>query len=140
MQIRAFTFADYQAAHALWSAAEALCLNESDTPDAIEAFLARNPGFSAVAVDSAGVVVGAILCGHNGRAGSINHLAVAKAHRGQGLGRRPVEYAFARLAEAKIPWCNIFVYNDNHGSNQFWLKNGCTDPSTWRVLQKHVRA
>lgn len=139
IQLRAFTTADYEAAWRLWSSIEGLGLNESDTPEAIGAFLDRNPGFSAVAVDPSGTVVGTILCGHNGRAGSINHLAVAPAQRGQGLGKRLVEYAFARLAEAKIPRCNIFVYNDNHGGNDFWLKNGWNDPATWRVLQKHVR-
>ncbi len=138
--VRAFTFTDYAAAHALWSSIEGMGLNESDTPEAIGIFLDRNPGFSAVALDSAGAVIGTILCGHNGRAGSINHLAVAKTHRSLGLGSRLVEYAFARLAEANIPRCNIFVYNDNHGGNNFWLKNGWVDPNTWRVLQKHVRA
>lgn len=139
IQLRAFMIADYEAAHRLWTSIEGLGLNESDTPEAISAFLDRNPGFSAVALDASGAVVGTILCGHNGRAGSINHLAVTPAHRGQGLGKRLVEYAFARLAEANIPRCNIFVYNDNHGGNDFWLKTGWNDPTTWRVLQKHVR-
>lgn len=138
IQLRAFTIADYESAHRLWSSIEGLGLNESDTPEAIAAFLDRNPGFSAVATDPSGMVIGTILCGHNGRAGSINHLAVAPAHRGQGFGKRLVEYVFARLAEANIPRCNIFVYNDNHGGNDFWLKTGWNDPTTWRVLQKRV--
>lgn len=138
IHIRAFTAGDYEAAYRLWSSIEGLGLNESDTPEAIRAFLDRNPGFSAVAIDPSGAIVGTILCGHNGRAGSINHLAVAHAHRRQGLGARLVEYAFARLAEADIPRCNIFVYNDNHGGNDFWLKAGWNDPTTWRVLQKRV--
>jgi len=138
IQLRAFAIADYEAAHRLWSSIEGLGLNESDTPEAINAFLDRNPEFSAVAVDQSGLIIGTILCGHNGRAGSINHLAVAQAHRGQGLGTRLVEYALSKLAEANIPRCNIFVYNDNHGGNDFWLKTGWNDPTTWRVLQKRV--
>lgn len=140
ISIRSFIASDYPAAHALWSAIEGLGLNESDTPEAIGIFLERNPSFSAVAVDASGAVVGTILCGHNGRAGSITHLAVAKACRGQRLGTQLVNFALARLAEAKIPRCNIFVYNDNHGGNAFWFKSGWNDPSTWRVLQKHVYA
>lgn len=138
IHIRAFTADDYEAAYRLWSSIEGLGLNESDTPEAINTFLDRNPGFSAVAIDPSGTVVGTVLCGHNGRAGSINHLAVAHAHRRQGLGARLVEYAFVRLADADIPRCNIFVYNDNHGGNDFWLKTGWNDPTTWRVLQKRV--
>lgn len=135
---RAFTSEDYQPAVDLWSRIEGLGLNESDTPEAISAFLARNPGFSAIATDALGDVVGTVLCGHNGRAGFIQHLAVAVEYRGLGIAKRLLDYAFERLAEANIPRCNIFVYNDNHQSNSFWLNNGWADPTTWRVLQKHI--
>lgn len=140
IEIRPFTVTDYEAAHALWSAIEGIGLNESDTLEAVSAFLARNPGFSAVAVNSDRAIIGTILCGHNGRAGAIYHLAVAKPHRNQGLAKRLITFAFAKLHEAKIPRCNIFVYNNNHGGNDFWLKNGWIDPKTWRVLQKHVQS
>lgn len=136
IQIRPFTRTDYQDALALWQTIEGLGLNESDTPEAIGAFLDRNPEFSAVAIDGKSAIIGTVLCGHNGRAGSINHLAVAPAHRGRGLGTRLVAYALGRLAQANIPRCNIFVYNDNKDGNQFWLRSGWNDPTTWRVLQK----
>ena len=68
----------------------------------------------------------------------VQDLAVAQQHRGSGLAKRLLDYAFERLAAANIPRCNIFVYNDNHEGNAFWLKNGWADPGTWRVLQKHV--
>lgn len=136
--VRVFTVDDYQSAFELWSRIDGLGFNESDTVEAISAFLQRNPGFSAVAIDSASKVVGTVLCGHNGRAGSIQHLAVDVAYRRQGLAKRLLDYAFARLAEACIPRCNIFVYNVNHQGNDFWLNNEWADPTTWRVLQKHV--
>lgn len=138
--IRPFVAADYERALQFWSTIEGLGLNESDTPEAIAAFIDRNPGFSAIALSSGDGVVGTILCGHNGRAGSINHLAVTKAYRGRGLGKRLVAFAFAKLAAANIPRCNIFVYNDNQEGNQFWLGSGWSDPTSWRVLQKHVKA
>lgn len=138
--VRAFAIDDYQAAVEFWSRIEGLGLNESDTLEAISTFLERNPDFSAVAIDSEGDLVGTVLCGHNGRAGSIQHLAVAEGYRRRGLARRLLEYAFARLAEARIPRCNVFVYNDNNQGNSFWLKSGWADPTTWRVLQKHVPA
>jgi ribosomal protein S18 acetylase RimI-like enzyme len=139
IQIREFVAADYESAVDFWSTVEGITLNESDSKDAIVTFLNRNPGFSAIATDDSGEVVGAVLCGHNGRAGSLYHLAVAKELRGQGLGRRLVEYCFSRLAEANIPRCNIFVYADNEIGNRFWLKGGWNDPTTWKVLQKHVK-
>ncbi|WP_161489981.1 GNAT family N-acetyltransferase [Acidihalobacter prosperus] len=131
-------FEDYEQAIQLWSGIEGIGLNESDTPEAIQAFLERNPGFSAVATAESGKVVGTILCGHNGRAGSIQHLAVVPEYRRQGIARQLLEYAYTHLASAKIPRCNIFVYNDNQHGNHFWLNNGWVDPTTWRVLQKRI--
>lgn len=134
--LREFIAADYPSALALWSSIEGLGLNESDTQEAVEAFLGRNPGFSVVALGTEGEIIGAVLCGHNGRAGSLHHLAVAHAHRRRGLGGALVEFCFARLADAGIPRCNVFVYSDNDEGNAFWLVNGWNDPSTWKVLQK----
>lgn len=135
--IRPFSITDYRGAHALWLSTAGLGLTESDTEEAISDFLQRNSGFSAVA-EANGVIVGSVLCGHNGRMGSLHHLAVAENSRRQGIGRALVDYALAKLATAKIPRCNIFVYNDNVKGNDFWLANGWIDPTTWRVLQKRV--
>jgi putative acetyltransferase len=82
IQIREFVAADYERAVDFWSTTEGITLNESDTKEAVAAFLDRNPSVSAIATDSAGEVVGAVLCGHNGRAGSLYHLAVAMELRG----------------------------------------------------------
>ena len=136
--IRPFTASDVERALKLWSGIEGLGLTESDTEEAIELFLKRNPGFSAIATTTTNDVIGAVLCGHNGRAGFFYHLAVAESHRGRGIGTRLVDFCFARLAEATIPRCNIFVYTANHSGNQFWLRNGWNDPTTWKVFQKHV--
>ena len=137
--IREFLISDYEDAVTFWSDIEGISLNESDTKEAIASFLERNLGFSAITTDEYGAVIGAVLCGHNGRAGSLNHLAVAPEYRGKGLGRQLIQFCFTKLAAAKIPRCNIFVYTDNHIGNKFWLDNEWNDPSTWKVLQKHVR-
>jgi ribosomal protein S18 acetylase RimI-like enzyme len=131
--------ADYEAAVTLWLAIEGLHLNESDTPEAVTALLERNPGFSAVALDGEKIIA-AVLCGHNGRAGQLYHLAVAKRHRGRGVGQALVDYCFRKLSAAGIPRCNIFVYSNNDQGNHFWLKNGWIDPATWKVMQKLVES
>ena len=138
VQIRVFTLADYPWALDLWTRIEGLGLTESDAPAAVAAFLDRNPAFSAVAVSDAGDVVGAVLWGHNGRAGSLHHLAVDKRYRGQGFGRALVEYCLSKLDAADIPRCNIFVYTENEQGNRFWLRTGWNDPTAWKVLQKRV--
>jgi ribosomal protein S18 acetylase RimI-like enzyme len=138
-RIRPFVVADYQGARALWERTEGMGLNESDTQAAIESFLKRNPGFSAIAIAHDGEVVGAVLCGHDGRRGFLNHLAVAKTRRGQGIARRLMEFCFARLAAAGIPRCNIFVYDENGAGTKFWVHNGWSEV-TWKTLQKRVQA
>lgn len=139
IDVRAMTTADYPAVVALWRGMPGVSLNESDTPEAVASFLARNPGLSAVAIDAGGPVVGAVLCGHDGRRGYLHHLAVLPARRGQGLGRRLVEFCFARLAREAIPKCNIFVLRDNEAGEAFWRRTGWTEPS-WKPLQKRVAA
>jgi N-acetylglutamate synthase len=136
--IRPFVDADYVAAVALWSATEGVTLNESDTPEAIASFLVRNPDLSAVAIDADGKLIGAVLCGHNGRNGSILHLAVVPERRHQGIGRHLVNHCLTKLAEVGIARCNIHVTNDNGRGNQFWFDSGWVDPPTWKVLQKQV--
>jgi len=139
VEIRPFVATDCGPALELWQSIDGLGLNESDTPEAVEAFLERNPGFSAVAAVPGGRVVGAVLCGHNGRAGALYHLAVASSYRGLGIGSRLVEYCLAKLAAARIPRCNIFVYTENDAGNGFWLRNGWSDPTSWKVLQRRVQ-
>jgi N-acetylglutamate synthase len=139
VNIRVFTTAHCCKAIEFWSTIDGLSLNGSaDTPEAIAVFLERNSGFSVLALDGDNKIVGAVLCGHNGRAGALYHLAVAETHRGQGIARALVSFCFAKLAEAKIPRCNIFVYNDNDEGHRFWLQNGFVDPPTWKVMQKRL--
>ncbi|HEX5127428.1 MAG TPA: GNAT family N-acetyltransferase [Rhodocyclaceae bacterium] len=138
IKIRPFTIDDYDEVIRFWSTIEGITLNESDTLEAIAAFLERNPYFSVVAVNEEEKIVGAVLCGHNGRAGSLQHLAVAVQHRGKGIAQALVAYCFRKLAEAHVPRCNIFVYSDNDEGNLFWSRNGWADPTTWKVMQKFV--
>ena len=138
INIRPFVISDYDNALQVWNSVDGVTLNESDTVEAIAQFLERNPNFSAVAEDHSGHIIGTILCGHNGRAGSIQHLAVLPEYQGKGIAKQLLAYSFNQLSRASIPRCNIFVYNNNAQGNAFWEKNGWIDPSTWRVLQKHV--
>jgi N-acetylglutamate synthase len=119
INIRAFTISDYSKATRFWLNIDGINLNESDTPEAIALFLERNPGLSAVAPDADEQIIGAVLCGHNGRAGALYHLAVAEEHRGKGIAQALVSYCYAKMTEAKIPRCNIFVYSNNDEGNRF---------------------
>ena len=122
----------------LWRTAEGVGLNESDTVERLEVYLRRNEGLSAVA-RSEGRVVGAVLCGHDGRRGYMNHLAVAESHRRQGIGSELVERCVAKLWQLGILKCNIFVYTDNENGSSFWTTAGWRDVGTRADTEKRDR-
>ncbi|MFZ3078216.1 MAG: GNAT family N-acetyltransferase [Bellilinea sp.] len=82
-------------------------------------YLARNPGMSFTAWDG-DTLVGAVLCGHDGRRGYLHHLAVDRAYRGQGIGRALVDQCHAALREQGIDKVHIFVYRENQVALTFW--------------------
>jgi putative acetyltransferase len=138
VRIRELVASDLDAALALWSRTEGLGLNESDTPDALRAFLRRNPGLSAVAAAAGGSLVGAVLCGHDGRRGAVHHLAVAAPYRRRGVAGRLLAHCLDGLRRAGIPRCNVYLYDDNEEGARFWTHNGWEAVTTWRTLQRRV--
>ncbi|HEY3324382.1 MAG TPA: GNAT family N-acetyltransferase [Planctomycetota bacterium] len=136
ISIRSFRICDYAEVLALWKASPGVCVNEMDTRGNIAAYLRRNRGMSFVARDGDGRIVGAVLCGHDGRRGYLHHLAVAKDYRKRGIGGQLVEACFAQLIKCGIVKCNIFVFADNLTGQAFWKKSGWNGRSDLLVMQK----
>jgi ribosomal protein S18 acetylase RimI-like enzyme len=136
--IRTMEARDYREVVALWRACTGVGLGASDTRDGVARFLEANPGLSFVAEDG-GRVVGAVLCGHDGRRGYITHLAVAREARGRGLGRALAERCTSALGLEGIEKCHIFVFGDNTDALAFWEAIGWTDRTELRVLSKFIR-
>jgi N-acetylglutamate synthase len=135
--IRAMTVSDFEKVRLLWEQTEGVSLNESDEPAAIAAFLMRNANMSAVAHEASGRLVGAVLCGHDGRRGYLHHLAMAQDCRRRGVARLMIAHCFAGLARAGIPKCNLFLLHTNEEGREFWRHNGWIEPN-WGVMQKRV--
>lgn len=114
---------DYQEVMKLWQNTENIGLSAADKKEAVESFLSRNPGLSFVAVDNSRIV-GAILCGHDGRRGAIYHLAVDTKFRNQGIGANLVTHSLEVLKSAGIERCHIHVYALNQVGLSFWQKEG----------------
>ena len=133
--IRAMTGADYDAVVALWRVTDGIGLSEADEPGAIAAYLERNPGLSRVAFRG-DALVGAVLCGHDGRRGYVHHLAVVPAERGHGLGRALAEECLERLGALGIGKVNIFVYAGNAEGQAFWRATGWTARDDLLVMQR----
>lgn len=138
------TIDDYDAVFDLWSRSAGVGLGTSDTRPAIAAFLQRNPGVSAVAVSAAtGAstphLLGAVLGGHDGRRGTLHHLAVEPEHRRQGIARALVSWCIAALADAGIEKCNIFLWRDNVDGEGFWIREGWSARSDIMLVQRFTR-
>ena len=122
--IRPITPDDCPALLALWTATPGVGLGPGDTAEGVAAFLARNSGLSPAAFDASAAMVGCTLCGHDGRRGTIYHLAVRPDHRHRGVGRALVDFCLTRLAAQGIHRCNALVYATNEDGQAFWTRAG----------------
>ena len=114
---------DYQAVLHLWGQTPGVDLTRSDNPREFKRFLDRNPGFSFVA-HQGDTLVGAVLCGHDGRRGFLHHLAVDPKIRRQGIASQLVEACLTALKEADIEKCHLFIRRDNLSGLEFWKQSG----------------
>ena len=123
VSIRSMVMDDYAAVRNLWEACEGVGLSDADQPEALSAYLDRNPGMSCIALWR-GQIVGAALCGHDGRRGYLNHLAVNPQHRRQGIARRLVAHCLDALQQIGIAKCHLFIFSTNAEGRNFWRHVG----------------
>ena len=129
--IRKMTIDDYEKIYALWSNIPSIGLYDiEDSKAGIEKYLKRNPNTCFVAENN-GNIVGAILSGHDGRRGYINHAAVSLSERNKGIGTALVDSAVNALKQEGINRVAISVFKDNKTGNEFWENRGF-------VLRDHV--
>ncbi|MGD0518553.1 MAG: GNAT family N-acetyltransferase [Thermoguttaceae bacterium] len=135
IEITEMTAADCDEVVSFWQRQDDIGLNESDTPNAIAAFLNRNPGMSFIVRDGRRIIA-AVLCSHDGRRGYLHHLAVNPAHRRQGIGRSLVQRCLDRLLRERILKCNIFLFAGNSEGKAFWQAVGFRDRTDLKVMQR----
>ncbi len=138
VSIQPFQLEDYEAVVAFWKQQDGVGLNESDSREAIQLFLERNRGMSFVVREGASVI-GAALCGTDGRRGYLHHVAIAKEHRGRGWGRKLVEACLGELKTCGISRCNIFLFADNVEGEAFWKKIGYRVRADLKVMQRPLQ-
>lgn len=102
--------------------------SECDSKTGLSRFIRRNPGLCFVA-HSDNTLAGAVLCGHDGRRGSIHHLAVSPTFQNMGIGKSLVDHCLKKLHKIHIPKCNILIFKSNVKARGFWKKTG------WNVRQ-----
>ena len=125
INLREMTIDDFDVVIIIWENSEGIGLSDADSKEGIRNFLIRNPGLSFVAMDRE-EIVGAALCGHDGRRGYIHHLAVADSHRKKGIGRSLVNRCVFALMRIGIAKCHLFVFGENRDAINFWKRVGWT--------------
>ncbi len=124
--IRVMTIEDYDQIYGLWSKIKGFGIRSiDDSREGIERFLKRNPTTSVVAKKD-GRIVGAILCGHDGRRGCFYHVCVDEAYRMQGIGKAMVVFAMEALRAEQINKVSLIAFTKNDIGNTFWKEIGWT--------------
>lgn len=123
VSIEEMTIDDYEGVCELWRSSKGIEVTDIDSRDSVARFLERNAGLSLVARDG-DRIVGAVLCGHDGRRGSIDQLVVARDYRRQGIGRSMVARCLYHLMRQGIRKLHLFVFEDNEPAITFWENLG----------------
>lgn len=118
--IRPMRIQDYEEVHALWMTIQGFGIRAlDDGKDDVERFIRRNPETSVVAVYD-GNIVGSILCGSDGRQGTLYHVCVAKEFRRLGIGRQMVGFCMKALRDMGINKVSLVAFTKNQVGNAFW--------------------
>lgn len=122
--IRPMTTDDYEALFSMWASTPNMGLRTlDDSREGISRFLKRNPNTSFVACED-GRLIGAILCGHDGRRGYIYHTTVLPQYRKQGVASALIEKAEESLQKEGVTRVCLNVMETNASGKAFWQNRG----------------
>lgn len=122
--VRVMMETDYEEVYGLWKKIKGFALRSvDDSREGVERFLKRNPNTSVVAIED-GIIVGAILCGHDGRRGCLYHVCVDPDYRLRGIGKQMVVFAMQALHKEEINKVSLIAFSRNDIGNAFWKMIG----------------
>lgn len=124
--LRVMQIEDYENVYKLWMTIDGFGIRSiDDSKEGVARFLKRNPTTSVVA-EAEGKIVGAILCGHDGRRGCFYHVCVHEDYRKHGIGKAMAVFCMKALQEEEINKVSLIAFQSNEGGNKFWRKVGWT--------------
>lgn len=125
--VRTMAIEDYEGLRALWMSIRGFAIRSiDDSREGVERFLRRNPSSSVVAVDKDGIIIGGILCGHDGRRGCLYHVCVREDCRRRGIGKAMVVHCMNALKAEEINKVSLIAFTANDVGNAFWNRIGWT--------------
>ncbi len=123
-RIREMTIEDYDKVYGLWMGIHGFAIRSmDDSREGVERFLRRNPTTSMVALCE-DEVVGAILCGHDGRRGCLYHVCVREDCRKHGIGKAMAAACMEALRKENINGVTLIAFQSNEIGNRFWKEAG----------------
>lgn len=126
MIIREMRENDYNDVYKLWKTIQGFAIRSiDDSREGVSAFIKRNPTTSVVAIED-DKVVGAILCGHDGRRGCFYHVCVHPEYRLRGIGKAMVVFCMNALKDEHINKVSLIAFTQNDIGNAFWKTIGWT--------------
>lgn len=124
--IRTMTSEDYEGVKKLWLTIKGFAIRSiDDSKEGVMRFIRRNPSTSVVAVHG-DEIIGAILCGHDGRRGCFYHVCVREDMRMHGVGKAMVVKCMEELRKEHINKVSLIAFTSNDIGNSFWKKIGWT--------------
>ena len=112
-QLRIMQIEDYEKVHSLWMSIHGFGIRSiDDSYEGVDRFLKRNPTTSVVA-EADGKIVGAILCGHDGRRGCMYHVCVHEDYRQRGIGKAMAVFCMKALQEENINKVSLIAFKSN---------------------------
>ena len=122
--IRKMTIEDYNEVKELWMKIKGFGIRSiDDSKEGVERFIKRNPTTSVVAIED-NKIVGSILCGHDGRLGTLYHVCVDEDYRMRGIGKSMVINCMEALMAEHINKVTIIAFKKNDAGNAFWKEIG----------------
>jgi ribosomal protein S18 acetylase RimI-like enzyme len=125
MDIAELTMADRAAATGLWD--EAGLIRPWNEPGGDFDRALRGPTSTVLGAFDAGDLAATVMVGHDGHRGWVYYLAVTRARRRRGLGRRMMEEAESWLRERGAVKLNLMVRNGNTEALGFHRQLGYCD-------------
>lgn len=129
--IRAATVDDVDALLALWAVAGENDARPADTPQAVRALLARDPGACLVACAEE-QVVGSLIAGWDGWRAHLYRLAVHPRARRKGIARALLDAGTRRLTELGATRLDAMVLEGNELGQSAWRAAGYRPQDNWR--------